>query len=84
MIVTKILDTKYERTDVVEVMKGLTYLKAYQKADLLWVLQENDKMFGGTFGAYPQNKLHIDIDPNAKPVYSTRPYPVLWIHLKTF
>jgi hypothetical protein len=32
---TKILDTKYERTDVVEVMKGLTHLNAHQKSDLL-------------------------------------------------
>jgi hypothetical protein len=33
--VTKILDTKYERTDVVEVVKELTHLNAHQKADLL-------------------------------------------------
>jgi hypothetical protein len=33
--VTKILDTKYERADVVEVMKRLTHLIAHQKADLL-------------------------------------------------
>ncbi len=32
---TKILDAKYEKTDVVEVMKGLTHLNAHQKADLL-------------------------------------------------
>jgi hypothetical protein len=32
---TEILDAKYERTDIVEVVKGLTYLNAYQKADLL-------------------------------------------------
>jgi hypothetical protein len=31
----KILDVKYERKDVVEVMKGLTHLNAHQKADLL-------------------------------------------------
>ncbi len=31
---TEILDVKYERTDVVEVMKGLTHLSAHQKADL--------------------------------------------------
>jgi hypothetical protein len=33
--VTKILDTKYERTVVVEVVKGLTHLNAHQQADLL-------------------------------------------------
>jgi hypothetical protein len=47
------------------------------------VLQESDKMFNGTLGAYPHKKVHIDIDPNAKPVHS-RPYPVPQIHLKTF
>ncbi len=32
---TEILDAKYERTDVVKVVKGLTHLNAHQKADLL-------------------------------------------------
>jgi hypothetical protein len=31
---TKILDARYERADVVEVVKGLTHLNAHQKADL--------------------------------------------------
>jgi hypothetical protein len=33
--VTKILDTKYEKTDVAEVVKELTHLNAHTKADLL-------------------------------------------------
>ena len=40
-------------------------------------------MFNGTLGVYPHKKVHIDIDPNAKPVYS-RLYPVPRIHLYTF
>ncbi len=32
---TEILDAKYEKIDVAEVMKGLTHLNAHQKADLL-------------------------------------------------
>ncbi len=47
------------------------------------MLQENNKIFDGTLGVYPHKKVHIDIDPNAKPVHS-RPYPVPQIHLKTF
>ncbi len=80
---TEILYAKYERTDVVEVMKGLTHLNTHQKSDLLRVLQENNKMVDGTLEVYPHKKVDIDIDPNAKPVHS-RPYPVLQIHLKTF
>jgi hypothetical protein len=45
MLCNKILDAKYEKTDVAEVIKGLTHLNAHQKADLLWALQENKKMF---------------------------------------
>jgi hypothetical protein len=32
---TEILDAKYDRTDVAEVVKGLTHLNTHQKADLL-------------------------------------------------
>ena len=46
-------------------MKGLTHLNAHQKADLLQVLQENNKMFDGTLAVYPHKKVRIDIDPNA-------------------
>jgi hypothetical protein len=53
---TEILDAKYEKTDVVEAVKGLTHLNAHQKANLLQVLQENDKMFDGTLGVYPHKK----------------------------
>jgi hypothetical protein len=72
---TEILDAKYERTDVADVVKTLTHLNAHRKADLLQVLHENNKMFDGTLRVYPHRKVHIDIDPNAKPVHS-RPYPV--------
>jgi hypothetical protein len=47
------------------------------------VLQESDKTFNGTLGVYSHEKVHIDIDPNAKPVHS-RSYTVPQIHLKTF
>ncbi len=80
---TEILYAKYEKTDVAEVTKGLTHLNAHQKADLLWVLQENKKMFDKTLDVYPHKRVHIDIDPNAKSVHSM-PYSVPWIHLKTF
>ncbi len=53
---TKILDDNCEKTDVADVVKGLTHLNAHQKADLLRVLQESNKMFDGTLGVYPHKK----------------------------
>ena len=40
-------------------------------------------MFDGTLGRYPHKQFHIDIDPNAKPVYA-RPYGIPRIHLAAF
>ncbi len=80
---TEILGAKYEKTDVAEVVKGLTHLNTHQKADLPWVLQEIKKMFDEILDVYPHKKVHIDIDPNAKSVHSM-PYSIPWIHLKTF
>jgi hypothetical protein len=70
MLAAGILDAKYVRTDVVEAVKGLIHLNAQQKAGLLQLLQENNKMFDGTLGVYPYKKVHIDFDPNAKPMHS--------------
>ncbi len=59
---TEILDAKYEKTDVAEVKKGLTHLNTHQKADLLWVLQENKEMLDETLNVYPHKTVHFDID----------------------
>ena len=80
---TEILDTKYEWTDVKDVVDMLAHLNAQQKADFLRVLQENSKMFDGTLGIYPHQKVHIELLPGAKPMHS-QPYPVPRMHLATF
>jgi hypothetical protein len=73
---TEILDAKYEKTDVAEVVKGFTHLNAHQKADdLLRVLQKRIRCSMELLEFIHTKKVHIDIDPNAKPVHS-RPYPV--------
>jgi hypothetical protein len=82
-IAAEILNAMYEKTDVVKVMKVLTHLNAHQKANLLWVLHENKKMFDETLDVHPHKKVHFDIDPNAKSVHFI-PYPVPQIHLNTF
>jgi hypothetical protein len=50
---TKIPDAKYGKTDVAEVVEGLSHLNVHQKAALLQVLQENKTMLNGTLGIYP-------------------------------
>ncbi len=63
---TEILNAKYEKTD--EVVKGFTHLNAHQKADLLWVLQENDKFQWNSWSLSTQKVLENE---------SARPSPLV-------
>ncbi len=64
---TEILDAKYDKTDVAEVVKRTHSSKCTSKSRFASSATGN--------GFYPHKKVHIDIDPNAKPVHS-RPYPL--------
>ena len=64
-------------------VRDLDHLTAPQQEGLLSVLKRHATIFDGTLGLYPHKKFHIDIDPDAKPVYS-RPYSIPRIHMSTF
>jgi transposase InsO family protein len=78
-----ILDAKYEKVEVDDVVEQLTHLNQSQKDDLLKVLKQFTKLFDGTLGVYPHRKFHIDIMPGAKPKH-VRPYAIARIHLEPF
>lgn len=46
-------------------------------------LKEHKKLFDGNICAYPDQKVHIDIEPNAKNVH-VQSYPMPCMHLSTF
>lgn len=66
---------KYEKTDLEELASKQTHLSEKQQQDLLSLWRQHKKLFDGTLGEYLGDKLHIDLMPNAKLVYS-RAYPV--------
>jgi hypothetical protein len=72
----EILDTKYEKVEVDEVINQLNHLNTEQEEDLRKVLKEHTKLFDGT-------KFHIDLVPGAVSKHA-RPYPVPMIHLNAF
>jgi hypothetical protein len=80
---TAILDAKYKKVNMDDVVKQLTHLSATQKEDLRNVLKDFPKLFDGTLGVYPHRKFHINIMPGAKPKH-VRPYAIARIHLKAF
>lgn len=80
---TSILDAKYDKVDIDEVVKQQDHLNDDQKEDLRRLLSKYSKLFDGTLGVYPHKKFHIDLTDDAKPFHA-RPYPVPKIHEATF
>ena len=78
-----ILDAKYERTTIQEVISEQKHLNDEQKRKLKRVLDKHSKLFYCTLGVYPHQKFSIELDPDAKPVHA-RPYSVPKIHLEVF
>ncbi len=57
---SKILDAKYDKVLVDDVIDQLDHLNAQQKNDLKQVLNKRVKLFDGTLGFYRHRKFHID------------------------
>ncbi len=77
---TEILDAKYKKVEVDEVINQLDYLTLEQKEDLGKVSKEHTKIFDRIFGIYPHRKFHIGLVPGAIAKHA-RPYPVPVIYL---
>jgi len=63
----EILDAKYEKVQIDDVVNQLKHLNVQQQAGIKRVLSEFTKLFDGTLGVYPHRKFHIDLEPDAKP-----------------
>jgi hypothetical protein len=67
-IATEILDAKYEKVHIDDVVNQLNHLKSdQQKTDIKQVLGKFTKLIDGTLGVYPHRKFRIDLEPGAKP-----------------
>ncbi len=64
---TEILDAKYEKVHIDDVVGQLNHLNDQQKTDIKQVLSKFTELFDGTLGVYPHRKFHIDLEPGAKP-----------------
>ena len=80
---TEILDAKYDKADLKEVVRNQKHLNHDQREDLYRLVEQHKKLFDGTLGVYPHKKLHIDAERGSKPKHS-RPYAVPHVHLETF
>ena len=80
--VKKILDAKYEKANLVEVVRKCTHLSENERVPLLTLLRRYEPMFDGTLGQWRGEDFKIELKEGVKPYYSS-PYPVPKIHEET-
>ncbi len=66
---TRILDAKYEQVDTNRVAANQKQLNVNQRHKLQHLLAKNKKLFDGSLGVYPHQKVHIDLLPGSKLVH---------------
>lgn len=79
----KILDAKYDKVDIDDVISQQTHLNTGQKDGLRSVLSKYDTLFDGSLGHYKGKKVHIDLDKSVPPKHF-KSFPVPKVHLDTF
>ena len=80
----RILDAKYENSDLNKVMtKQCQHLKTEEGDWLLILLNEYKDLFDGTLGTWNTTPVDFEFRDNANPVCS-RPYPVPRVHKAMF
>lgn len=79
----KILDAKYEKANIDDVVNKANALNAEQKQKLKQLLMEFEELFDGTLGRWNTTPASAELKENAKPVY-TRHYKVPRINEEAF
>ena len=78
-----ILAADYRPADIEAVVNDCTHLDKSQREKLYDVLKDFVDVFDGKLRHYPDEEIHLDVDPNAQP-HRSRAYPIPRSQLKRF
>ena len=82
---THLLESKYDKTDVMEVAAQQKHLNAAQREQLGELLSKYTRLFSGKLGRYPHRKLDLELIPEGrKRLRFQRHYPVAHVHRDVF
>ena len=63
----QILDSKYEKTDLLRVAQDQDHLTIEQRDALYHVLEQYEDLFAGQLGTWPGEEISVELTPDAKP-----------------
>ena len=73
--ITQIVEPKYERADLKEIVQSQDQLTQAEQQSLLVLLQKYESLFDGTLGKWEESAYNIELKPNATP-YHGAPYSI--------
>jgi hypothetical protein len=77
----EILESHYEKQDLVAVANAQTHLTSDQQQQLLTILQASRECFSGKLGEWKDTEVTIKLRPDAVPYHCQKPIRVPHIHL---
>ncbi len=78
----QILDAKYEKANLHELVRECSYLTQDEQFKLLKLLRKHEHLFDGTSGRWDGRPYNIELKPDAKP-YHARAFPIPKVHEPT-
>jgi transposase InsO family protein len=79
----QIMDSKYEKTDLLRVTQAQDHLTIEQREALHELLSKYEDLFQGQLGEWPGEELSVELTPDAVPYHCGRPIRIPHIHMKT-
>ena len=79
----EILPSNYKPVDLKQIANDCTHLTSSQRQQLHYLLEKYSHVFDGKLRHYPDELIHLDVDPNIKP-HRCRAYPIARSQLKLF
>lgn len=79
----QILDSKYEKQDLLQVSRDQKHLTREQQESLHVLFQQYEDLFQGTLGEWPDEEVSIELNKNAEPYHCGKPIRIPHIHLET-
>ena len=78
----RILDAKYEKADLPDIVRQCKHLNLSERDELLTVLRRHETLFDGTLGIWKLKPVSFELREGSVP-YSTRPYPIPELYFET-
>jgi RNase H-like domain found in reverse transcriptase/Integrase zinc binding domain/Reverse transcriptase (RNA-dependent DNA polymerase) len=79
----QILESKYEKQDLLRVAKDQSHLTKEQQELLHKVLAKYEDLFRGTLGEWPDEEISVELTPDAVPYHCGKPIRIPHVHLET-